>query len=214
MPAKTKTTQPQTPNVVQGRDTFQTPRYATEILIPFIPFGNIWECASGEGRMAEVLKQHYSQVKESDLNPRVDVEKINFLYDNPPYDANNFLIITNPPFSLKRKFYERCMELDAPFALLIPADYCLWIIESIVKYKCEKIIPKRRIDYITPNCIKRINEKHGSHYSSINMIPDSLLQEDLHKYKSDFHSLWLTRGFGLGQSETFVELTNEMKENV
>ena len=31
------TTPPKTPSVPQGRDTFQTPNYATELLIPFIP---------------------------------------------------------------------------------------------------------------------------------------------------------------------------------
>lgn len=30
------------------------------------------------------------------------------------------MIITNPPYSLKNEFLERCYEYDKPFALLLP----------------------------------------------------------------------------------------------
>jgi len=90
--------------------------------------------------------------------------------------------------SLKKKFFEKCIEYNLPLALLIPADYSLWVIDAIRKYGCEKIIPDHRIDYITPNQIK--------------------------KSSAQFHSMWLTRYLNLGQTETFVELTKEMKKNI
>lgn len=92
---------------------------------------------------------------------------------------------------MKRKFFKKCIEYDLPFALLISADYSLWTINAIRKYGCEKLIPDHRIDFITPT------GKSGATGNT-----------------SYFHSLWLTRYFDLGKSETFVDLTKEMKENI
>ena len=188
---KPKTPQKENPDMVSGRDLFQTPDYATEILLPFIeeimpmsPFRNfqIWECASGQGKIVDVLRKAGYSVLATDLShPQ---SKINFLTDIMSFPFH--CIVTNPPFSLKRKFYEKCRWYGFPFALLIPADYSGWIIKAIQE-GAEKIIPTRRVDYITPN-------KKESH--------------------AQFHSMWLTWGFGLGRTETFVELTKKMKENI
>ena len=192
MPNKIKRIQPETPYVPQGRDLFQTPNYATELLIPFIPkmVVNIWEPACGQNKIVDVLREHKYYVFGSDLGyPDQEDNFLTTAYPFPTYKKNT-AIITNPPYSLKQKFYERCRSFDVPFALLIPADYCSWIIQAL-KDGCEKIIPERRIDFITPS------GKSG-----------------LTGNTSNYHSLWLTWGFGLGRSETFVELTNEMKKNV
>jgi hypothetical protein len=178
----------------QPRDCFQTPRYATELLIPFIPYGTIWECAAGEGRLASVLKEHYSQVKESDINPRPGIDKINFLYDDPPYNHFAFIIITNPPYSAKRQFFQKCIEYGLPFALLISGDYSLWTIDAVRKYNCVKIVPDHRINFITPT---GLSEETG--------------------HSSYFHSYWLTRYFfspNDERTEVFVELTKEMRKNI
>jgi len=182
---KSKTTQPVTTNVVQGRDLFQTPNYATRLLIPFIPkdVKIIWEPACGEYKITNILKSAGYTVESSDLK----------YYDNffTIHKTSAQCIITNPPFSSKQLFYKHCLEFDISFALLIPADYSGWIIRAIRDDGCEKVIPTRRIDYITPT------GKSG-----------------LTGQSSNFHSLWLTRGFNLGQSETFAELTSEMKKDV
>ena len=181
MSIKPKTPQKENPTKIDGRDLFQTPNYATKLIIPFLPKGIrvVWECACGEGKILKVLLDSGYGCAGTDLK-----QGINFLdYDYPEhYDA----IVTNPPFSLKRKFYEQCRKHELPFALLIPADYSGWIIRAI-QDGAEKIIPTRRIDYITPTN----KESH-----------------------SQFHSMWLTWGFGLGKTETFVDLTKEMKEDI
>lgn len=251
MPAKTKQTQKENLESVHGRDLFMTPNYATELLIPFLdellpmsPSSKfvVWECAAGQKKMANVLGNKGFETIATDLSYDVP---FNFLKDTPTFKFN--CIITNPPFSLKKKFYDRCVEMGVPFALLIPADYAGWIIEAIEK-GAEKIIPTRRIDYITPNIINRIREGEiweaflieslGDEYDSLADLKKrspQILHEalnnypDFHVYKtiydapkkllrkyssSDFHSMWLTHGFGLGKTETFVELTNEMKDNI
>jgi len=192
MPQKIKRTQDATPNVPHGRDLFQTPNYATDLLIPFIPkqVAFVWECASGEGKIANELRKFGYTVSESDLRSRPGILTANFLTDSPLSLNQTCAIITNPPFSLKKQFYDRCVAYSVPFALLIPADYCGWIIEAILN-GAEKIIPTRRIDYITPSGMSGANG-----------------------HSANFHSMWLTRGFHLGRTETFMELTKEMKENI
>ena len=188
MPTKPKTNQPETPVEVQGRDKFQTPRYAVELLIPFVPkhVEYIWECAAGEGKIVSLLEEHNYKVISTDIDGRH--MKHNFILD-PLVEINpeSLAIITNPPFSLKKKFFIKCMEYGCPFALLIPADYSLWIIDAVRKYGCKKLVPTRRIDYITPSG----KESH-----------------------SQFHSMWLCKDFDLPEQETFVELTNNEKENI
>jgi hypothetical protein len=195
MPNKIKETQHEDLEHAQGRDKFLTPNYATKLLIPFIPksISEVWECAAGELKITNVLKAHRYKVLSTDIRDIEEVTPYNFLTDFKRTDIYEYptAIITNPPFSLKRKFYERCKEYRVPFALLIPADYSGWIIDSLRFDGAEKIIPTRRIDYITPNGLSGLSG-----------------------HTSNFHSMWLTWGFGLGKSETFVELTNEMKKDV
>lgn len=240
---KPKTPQKENLNEVDGRDTFQTPNYATEIIIPFlgrvVNINTIWECAAGLGKIAKRLREDGFDVLETDLAYKE--LGLNFLTDTPDFGFD--AIVTNPPFSLKRKFYERCRQYDVPFALLIPADYSGWIIDAVDKDGAEKVIPRRRIDYITPNTLNRIHEGEAwncygiktctmkqfkeSHtiyewqrildaypefiFESIYKAPPRLLR----KYSSSYyHSMWLTWGLGIGKSETFVELTNKMKDNI
>jgi hypothetical protein len=187
MPRKPKLPQKEISN---GRDLFQTPNYATELLVPFIPkkIKTIWECAVGGYKIYNVLASMRFNVIGTDINerPAIDFLKSKTL---PSHPLKVDMIITNPPYSLKRKFYEHCLTFQIPFALLIPADYSGWIIKA-VQDGAEKIIPTRRIDYITPTGLS------GGRSSSM------------------FHSMWLTWGFKLGKTETFVELTQEMKKNI
>lgn len=235
MPRKPKSPQSEDLSGVSGRDLFQTPEYATDILVPFIPkdVEFIWEPACGQGKIVNRLKEHAFKVFGSDLREEGRVFRNFLAYKNSDYFD---CIITNPPFSLKRKFYEKCREYDVPFALLIPADYSGWIVKA-TQDGCEKIIPTRRIDYITPNTLvnickgesfERLSDYERSTFKKWQNLPETLwdkkfLWDDIYscppvllqKYSSSyFHSMWLTWGFGLGKSETFVELTQKMKENI
>lgn len=214
MPAKTKQTQVKDFENISERDSFYSPRYATELLVPFLrkqQIKSVWECASGHNHIARVLSHHWIRTYPTDLNfdSRYHVEKINFLKENPSleqYDA----IVTNPPFSLKQEFYERCMEIGKAWALLIPADYSGWLIGAL-QNGCQRITPSRRIDYITPNTIKRVNEKFGTNYSVLEDIPVKMIRK---VSSSDFHSYWLTWGLNLPKDEVFVELSNSDKDRL
>lgn len=207
---KPVTTAPKTPNEPQGRDTFQTPNYATDLLIPFIPkyVTNIWEPAAGDGMIVKRLKNAGYDTWATDIrnNPEYIDEIANFLVNLPSVEPQ--CIITNPPFSIKELFIEKAFEYGTPFAMLINADYSGQTIDW-VKRGCEKIIPTSRIAFITPNIINRINTGEGTEFTKLDDIPQKLL----YKYSSaQFHSMWLTYRFNLGRTETFVDLTVEQRK--
>lgn len=160
MGAKTKIPQKENLEQAHGRDLFQTPDYATDIIVPFLKGAGIkrvWECAAGFGKITRRLTHHGFTVIASDISYSDDGGYFNFLTDHMVLEGNDWATVTNPPFSLKRKFYLRCLQYKIPFALLIPADYSGWIVEAM-QNGAEKIIPTRRIDYITPNVLRRIHE--------------------------------------------------------
>lgn len=206
------TSAPRKPDVAQGRDTFETPDYASKLLIPFIPkkIRNVWECAAGGGKIVRVLEDNFD-VYSSDIRPSPFVEKVsNFVTDESAFALDDtWAIITNPPFSIKDLFIERAFEYGVPFAFLINADYSQQTINWL-RRGCQKIVPTSRIAYITPNIVERVNKGEGTSYETKDEIPSPLL----YKYSSaQFHSMWLTWGFDLGESEIFVDLSVEQRKN-
>lgn len=233
MPTKPKNPQRETPTEVQGKDLFQTPPYAVNLLIPFIPsrINTIWEPACGHGLMAKRFVYHKKDVIATDIEPHWEGGAFhNFLDDdlvlNKLNISSSLAIITNPPYSLKKKFFQKCLSLGIPFALLIPADYSAWIIDAIRYHGCKKIIPTRRINYITPNSLDHINQKLYIEseilykdspdnsvpfypYTSLSDVPKDILLQELHKSHAQFHSMWLTKDFLVEQTETFVDIQGD-----
>lgn len=245
-PTKTKKPQESNPNTVSERDCFLTPRYATNLLVPYLrnaphQINRVWECAAGSHNMiVNHLQDSGFNVHSSDLqfNSSIHSQHLNFLTELPDVDFD--VVVTNPPFSLKKKFYERCLFLGKPFALLIPADYSGWVIDAL-RNGCERITPTRRIDYVTPNTLKRINdlnmmltaiEGEGIKYKKPSDVPDEvqrLYRDQSIQYEklsdipdkrlseatsSDFHSYWLTKGLEIGSMEVFADLPKSEKTNI
>lgn len=103
----------QPPMKAGAPDDFQTPPSALKPLYEFLDKEwTIWEPACGKGNLANEIKNRGYQVIATDILTGKD-----FLRWKPDkFDC----IITNPPFSKKQQFLERCYELKKPFALLLP----------------------------------------------------------------------------------------------
>lgn len=95
-------------------DELYTPQYALKPLLKYLPKDlTIWEPTDyGKSNITKVLKENGYKVISTHL------DNFNFLTDIPNFDFD--CIVTNPPYSLKDEFLQKCYEYDKPFALLLP----------------------------------------------------------------------------------------------
>ncbi len=99
----------------QSMDCLYTPAYAVEPLFPYLRREwTIWEPAAGEGHMVRALEAAGFRVVASEIRAGQDF----FRYQPAHFDC----IVTNPPYSIKDAWLERCYQLGKPFALLLPME--------------------------------------------------------------------------------------------
>ena len=126
-------------------DECQTPPYALEPLYPYLPF-HIWECAAGEMVLANALVDKGYTVLAADILWRKEDD---FFMDRR-VDAT---IVTNPPYSIKYEWLERCYLLGNPFALLMPVEMLGTAKGQRLfdKYGIEMIFMSPRVDFYMPH---------------------------------------------------------------
>jgi hypothetical protein len=79
-------------------------------------FKTIFECCNGKGAISNYMKNKDFTVHCSDKYRGEN--RLDFLNEEPSFDYD--CIITNPPYSTVHSFITRAMELQKPFAQLIP----------------------------------------------------------------------------------------------
>ena len=158
------------PLKTKSADDFQTPIEALEPLYPYLEAEwKIWEPSCGKGNLVKELTRRGFQVSGSDILTGED-----FRLESKECDC----IITNPPYSLKQEFLERCYTIGKPFALLMP----LTALETAKrqnlyrKHGIEIILMPKRINFETPS------GKEGSAW---------------------FATAWFTNGLEIGRQLTF-----------
>lgn len=96
-------------------DSCFTPPHGVAPLLPYLPpHSRVWECAAGAGWLADELERHGHTTIRTDYTTGQDF----FTYAPDPTDYD--IIVTNPPYTLKYRFMERCYQLGKPWALLVP----------------------------------------------------------------------------------------------
>lgn len=133
--------------VPQGYDGCQTPWYALDPLVPFLTDKIIWEPALDEGLLAEAFYDY-------SLGPVVvsDIRSDQNFFDYEPAEQWDVLV-TNPPYSIKYQWLERCYVLGKPFALLVPVETIgASTAQSLMKqYGFEIMLLDQRVDFKMPN---------------------------------------------------------------
>jgi hypothetical protein len=98
----------------EKHDYWSTPESAVAPLIPLLPRDKvIWECTDtyGESGITSGLRKAGFTVEASSQ------DEIDFLkQDVTGWDV----VVTNPPYSIKEAFIEKCIGYGKPFALLLP----------------------------------------------------------------------------------------------
>ena len=101
-----------------GGDEQYTPAKTVELLLPFIQHLKnkiIWlPFDRKDSQFVKVLSENGFKVVYSHIDYGQDF----FEYEPEEWDA----IISNPPYTNKRRYWERCLDLGKPFALLLPVN--------------------------------------------------------------------------------------------
>lgn len=106
-------------------------------------------------------------------------DNFDFLTEAPNFQFD--MIITNPPYSLKDEFLEKCYEYKKPFSLLLP----LTSLEGIKRGRMyrengiELLVFDRRCNFIYDNS-KKSNWFNTSWFCH-NVLPKQLIFEELNK---------------------------------
>lgn len=108
-----------------------------------------------------------------------------FEYEQKEWD----IIVSNPPFKDKKKFFQRALELGKPFALLMTAT---WLNDRApiqifmeAKKQLQLLLLDKRMEFNRPHAgeHKSSNPTFASHYYCYNFLPNDLVLAELEKPK-------------------------------
>ena len=105
-------------------DECYTPRYVVKELMPYLPKDKVVWCPfdTEESEFVKVLSEEGFQVVNS---------HISYGQDYYTYEPNHWdIIVSNPPFTNKRKIFERALSFNKSFALLMSNT---WLNDSAPK---------------------------------------------------------------------------------
>jgi hypothetical protein len=119
-------------------DDYMTPKHAWEDIKKYLPVDKvIWESFYGDGKSGSFLKE---------LGFQVIHEEIDFFKNN-----KGDIIVSNPPFTMKKQVFKRLVELGKPFVMIMPSSTIntQYVRDLFSKSKepLQIIIPRKRIQF-------------------------------------------------------------------
>jgi len=158
-----------------NNDECYTPSYAVTPILKYIPKDAIVWCPF-DTQESEFVKQisEQNQVIFSHISGGQD-----FLTFKPKFEWD--VIVSNPPFSNKRKFFERALSFEKPFALIMTNT---WLNDSAPKQlfkdkDLQLLMFDKRMKFHSPD--GRPNDKitFSSSYYCWNFLPKQIIMEQL-----------------------------------
>ena len=158
-----------------NNDECYTPLYWVQPILRFIrPWSIVW-CPfdTKESNFVKVLEEKWFKVERSHIEDWKDF----FEYEPEAWDC----IISNPPFTNKRKYFERALSFWKPFALLMTMT---WLNDSAPKQlffdkDLQLLMFDKRIEYIKPWIKDKIT--FSSWYYCWNLLPKQIIMENIMK---------------------------------
>ena len=156
-------------------DECYTPHYAVKPILKYIPKDVIVWCPF-DTKESEFVKQisNTNQVEYSHINNGQDF----FKYEPDDWD----IMLSNPPFTNKRKYFERALSFNKPFALIMTNT---WLNDSAPKQLFEDkdlqlLMFDKRMKFNSPD--GRSNDKitFSSSYYCWNFLPKQIIMDKLY----------------------------------
>jgi hypothetical protein len=159
-----------------NNDECYTPDYGVTPILKYIPKDAIVWCPFDTAE-SEFVKQigEQNEVIYSHISDGCD-----FLTYEPEYHKWD-VIVSNPPFTNKRKFFERALSFEKPFALIMTNT---WLNDSAPKQlfkdkDLQLLMFDKRMKFHSPD--GRPNDKitFSSSYYCWNFLPKQIIMEEL-----------------------------------
>lgn len=98
-------------------NSYATPDAVMDVIAPYLaPFPRVWEPCVGLGHIRRYLEAKGHAVHGTDITMGAEFDV--HVHALPPTEYD--IIVTNPPYTGKSKFFGRMFELDKPFAIIVP----------------------------------------------------------------------------------------------
>jgi hypothetical protein len=155
-------------------DECYTPNYAVEAILEFIPQDKIIWCPF-DTKESEFVKQISKTNKV--LHSHIDDGKDFFEYEPKNWD----IIISNPPFTKKRKYFERALSFNKPFALIMANT---WLNDAAPKQifkdkDLQLLMFDKRMKFISPDGRDNSKITFSSSYFCWNFLPKQIIMKEL-----------------------------------
>ena len=163
-----------------SNDECYTPDYAVKPILEYIPKDKIVWCPfdTEESEFVKLISKT-NPVKYSHLDNGQDF----FQYEPDDWD----MMVSNPPFSRKKKFFERALSFNKPFALIMTNT---WLNDSAPKQlfkdkDLQLLMFTERMEFVNPN--GQVNNKitFSSSYYCWNFLPKQIIMEKLYITESE-----------------------------
>jgi hypothetical protein len=157
-----------------ANDECYTPAYGVKPILKYIPKGATVWCPFDKPE-SEFVKQISAQNKV--VYSHLDYGQDFFEYEPDQWDV----IVSNPPFTNKRKFFERALEFEKPFALIMTNT---WLNDAAPKQLFAKkdlqlLMFDKRMKFIMANGADNNKITFSSSYYCWNFLPKQIIMENL-----------------------------------
>jgi hypothetical protein len=151
VPKKENEDDPQkSPVVNTKREVYYTPDYAFDIIAPVIrDFKSIWDPAAGSEKFP--VRTFFEKIGHRVITTDIlESPECDFLLNKTKKRFD--MIVTTPPYSLRKEFIQRACDLKKPFALLVPVN----VLESrtvrdlLKQQKISVIYPAKTVVFSSP----------------------------------------------------------------
>lgn len=154
-------------------DEYYTPRYAVEIILPYLEkFEHIW--CPFDKEHSEFVKALQERGKKVTFG-HIDTGQDFFSYDKAPGGVD--CIVSNPPFSKRDKVFLRLYELGLPFAMIMNNN---GLFDSKARYELfkknnfELLIPKGRMRFFDETMEVKNSPNFQSIYVCNGILPQTI----------------------------------------
>lgn len=158
-----------------NNDECWTPAYGVQPILEFIPEGvKVW--CPFDTEQSEFVKQI------SKKNPVVHThisQGQDFLTYEPDFEWD--VIVSNPPFTNKRKFFDRALSFNKPFALIMSNT---WLNDSAPKQlfkdkELQLLMFDKRMKFNSPDGRPNNKITFSSSYYCWNFLPKQIIMREL-----------------------------------